>query len=135
MKAVFVDAYYLIALLNPRDEGHESAAGLVIDPTTSLVTTEWVLIEAANSLSTLPLRTKFLALLDILRTRPSVQIISSVPQRFEAGLMLYRQRADKSWSLTDCLSFVVMEDMGLSEALTADRHFEQAGFVALLAKH
>jgi predicted nucleic acid-binding protein len=44
----------------------------------------------------------------------------------------YRARADKAWSLTDCISFVVMSEHGLSEALTADVHFEQASFRALL---
>ena len=51
---------------------------------------------------------------------------------FEAGLELYLNRPDKDWSLTDCISFVVMEQEGLTEALTGDLHFEQAGFVALL---
>jgi uncharacterized protein len=41
-------------------------------------------------------------------------------------------RRDKEWSLTDCISFVVMKERGLTEALTADHHFEQAGFKALL---
>jgi predicted nucleic acid-binding protein len=131
MKSVFVDAYYLIALLNPRDAGHEAAAALAVDAATSLVTTEWVLIEVANSLSMQPMRAKFLAALDILRIRPTVKIVASSPERFESGLTLYRQRSDKGWSLTDCLSFTVMTDLGISEALTADRHFEQAGFIAL----
>jgi hypothetical protein len=51
---------------------------------------------------------------------------------FERGLGLYRSRPDKEWSLTDCISFVVMQEQGIGEALTADRHFTQAGFVALL---
>ncbi len=70
MKAVFVDAYYLIALLNPRDAGHQAVVSLPIHPDTALVITEWVLIEAANSLSALPLRSKFLAVLDVLQRRP-----------------------------------------------------------------
>jgi uncharacterized protein len=48
------------------------------------------------------------------------------------GLALYEARPDKEWSLTDCISFVVMKQQGILEAVTADRHFEQAGFVALL---
>jgi len=51
---------------------------------------------------------------------------------FSRGLLLFDSRADKEWSLTDCISFVVMEDRGLTDALTADHHFEQAGFRALL---
>jgi len=52
---------------------------------------------------------------------------------FERGLDLYCSRPDKSWSLTDCISFLVMEEHGVMEALTGDHHFVQAGFVALLA--
>jgi hypothetical protein len=51
---------------------------------------------------------------------------------FEAGTDLYSRRSDKEWSLTDCISFVVMQEQGIGEALTGDRHFEQAGFRALL---
>ena len=51
---------------------------------------------------------------------------------FQRGLRLYEERPDKEWSLTDCLSFVVMKDENLREALTGDQHFEQAGFIALL---
>ena len=51
---------------------------------------------------------------------------------FEAGLRLYASRRDTEWSLTDCISFVVMKQHNLTEALTADHHFEQAGFIPLL---
>jgi predicted nucleic acid-binding protein len=132
MTALFVDAYYLIAVLNPRDAGHEAALKSAPARTTPLVTTEWVLVEAANSLSAPPLRDKFLELVDFLNIRPHVEIVPSTPARFEAGFRLYRQRSDKNWSLTDCLSFEVMRSFGLTDALTADHHFEQAGFVALL---
>jgi predicted nucleic acid-binding protein len=54
-------------------------------------------------------------------------------QLFDRGIELFSQRPDKSWSLTDCISFIVMEEHGITEALTADRNFEQAGFVPLLA--
>lgn len=132
MTAVFVDTYYLIAVLNPRDGGHQAALNAVPDRKTQLVTTEWVLIEAANSLSSSPMRGKFLELIDFLQVRPNVEIVASTPEIFAAGLRLYRQRSDKNWSLTDCLSFEAMKTRGLTEALTADHHFEQAGFVAML---
>jgi uncharacterized protein len=132
MTAIFVDAYYLIAVLNPRDGGHQAALKAGPDRKTPLVTTEWVLIEAANSLSSSPLRGKFLELVDFLQVRPNFEIAASTPETFAAGLRLYRQRSDKNWSLTDCLSFEVMNARGLTEALTADRHFEQAGFIAVL---
>jgi hypothetical protein len=53
-------------------------------------------------------------------------------QLLERAMQLMNERQDKDWSLTDCTSFIVMKDRGIHEALTADRHFEQAGFAALL---
>jgi predicted nucleic acid-binding protein len=58
--------------------------------------------------------------------------VPASPELFQRGVELFRARPDKEWSLTDCISFVVMTEKGLSEALTGDRHFEQAGFHALL---
>jgi predicted nucleic acid-binding protein len=51
---------------------------------------------------------------------------------FERGLRLFFDRPDKEWSLTDCISFTVMRDHKIVRALTADRHFAQAGFAVLL---
>lgn len=53
---------------------------------------------------------------------------------FEQAMQMYRDRDDKEWSLTDCVSFVIMKDQNIGEGLTADHHFEQAGFIALLAE-
>jgi len=63
---------------------------------------------------------------------PKVKIIPATHDLFELGLQLYSQRLDKDWPLTDCVSFVVMSEAKLRDALTGDRHFEQAGFRALL---
>lgn len=63
---------------------------------------------------------------------PRVHVVPSSPELLQRGLALYASRHDKAWSLTDCLSFVVMQDQGLTEALTADEDFEQASFKALL---
>ena len=64
---------------------------------------------------------------------PVFQLVRATSELIQRGNNLYCKRADKEWPLTDCISFVVMQDQGLSEALTADHHFEQAGFQALLA--
>jgi len=69
-----------------------------------------------------------------LRHDPETTIIQADPEWMRRGFELYRKRLDKDWSLTDCISFVVMTDEGLVEALTGDHHFKQAGFTALLAK-
>jgi uncharacterized protein len=67
-----------------------------------------------------------------LATDPKTQVVAADAAWYERGLALYAARPDKSWSLTDCISFEVMTELGLTEALTADHHFEQAGFRALL---
>jgi predicted nucleic acid-binding protein len=75
----------------------------------------------------------FLALLGGIRASPRTRVIPLDSLLLQRGLDLFAGRPDKNWSLTDCISFVVMQDEGLTEALTADGHFEQAGFKALLA--
>jgi len=71
-------------------------------------------------------------LLDDLQADANVRVIAPDQELFELGVELYRNRIDKSWSLTDCISFVVMEREGIKEALTTDHHFSQAGFRTLL---
>ena len=131
MSALFADTFYFLALLNGRDKNHADAARYdAAQP--SLVTTAWVLTEVGDALSAPENRRVFLGLLDLLREAPEVRIIPPSDNLFERGVGLYRQRSDKDWSLTDCVSFVVMTDEQITEALTGDRHFEQAGFHALL---
>ena len=79
-------------------------------------------------------RQRFLNLIAALESDPDVVIVPADDGLFQRGVELYRQRPDKDWPLTDCVSFVVMQDQNIREALTGDVHFEQAGFVALLAK-
>jgi uncharacterized protein len=70
----------------------------------------------------------------MLQKDPNAILIAPDDSLFEDGIELYEQRSDKDWSLTDCISFVIMEERAISDALTADHHFEQAGFHALLKK-
>jgi predicted nucleic acid-binding protein len=132
MKAVFADSFYYLALVNANDAAHDRAVRLSETLTGSVVTTAWVLTEVADALTAPDERPGFLRLLATLRDDPEVTIVPPDEELFEAGIDLYSRRSDKQWSLTDCISFVVMEDMALVEALTADRRFEQAGFRALL---
>ena len=73
-----------------------------------------------------------MALYRSLVNHPRVKIVAAETRLFQRGVELFEQRRDKDWSLTDCLSFVVMQDEGITQALTGDKHFEQAGFTALL---
>lgn len=97
-----------------------------------IVTSQWVLTEVADAFAASHSRRQLRDGFAALREDPSTQIVEVSPEHFARGLQLYDARPDKAWSLTDCISFVIMEDEGLTEALTGDRHFEQAGFRALL---
>lgn len=134
MKPVFVDTSYLVAIINPRDAAIATALRLDSGGPYRLIVTEYVLVELANLMSRGQDRQLFLTLWDGLRGQPQVTIVPASAELFAAGLQLYRQRPDKDWSLTDSISFVVMQQHGLTEALTGDRHFEQAGFRALLTE-
>lgn len=132
MSASFADSFYYVALLNPRDAAHSRAKEVTSELSGRIVTTEWILVEVANILSPAARRASAVRLLDMLNSDRNVTIIRSGRSLFARGAERYRQRTDKDWSLTDCISFIVMEDRGLREALTGDHHFEQAGFIALL---
>ena len=69
---------------------------------------------------------------DWIHQHAGTTIVPASRQLLEDGMHLYRYRRDKDWPLTDCISFVLMEDEGIRDALTGDQHFEQAGFTALL---
>jgi predicted nucleic acid-binding protein len=71
-------------------------------------------------------------MIDDLMHSSRIEVLSATRTSFELGWELFGQRPDKDWSLTDCISFVVMRERGVFEALTGDHHFEQAGFRALL---
>lgn len=96
-----------------------------------LLTTEWVLMELADALSAPEVRSTAVAFLQAVRTDPLFDVVGYDSIVYRDGLNLYSLRPDKHWSLTDCISFVVMSEHNLSDALTADHHFEQAGFRAV----
>ena len=131
MSNYFADTFYYLALINPHDATHDRAVALSQELRGGQVTTAWVLTELADALAASQ-RASFLALLKRLRKQPHVTIVPAGQELFEQGVDLYERRPDKTWTLTDCISFVVMEERGIREALTGDHHFEQAGFVALL---
>jgi predicted nucleic acid-binding protein len=132
MTPVFADTYFYLALINTKDQGHSRAVALAKGQQGGVITTAWVLTELADGLCDVAHRPAFLKLLRGLRADANTTIVASSQELFDKGLALYENRPDKDWSLTDCISFVVMQDHGLTDSLTADHHFEQAGFTALL---
>ncbi|MBF0102205.1 MAG: type II toxin-antitoxin system VapC family toxin [Desulfobacterales bacterium] len=132
MKSLFLDTSYILALVNTSDEFHSQAQELAHNINTTLVTTEAILTEIGNALAKLKWRRLALDILNDLRTDEAVKIISVDSQLFSKALKLYSSRMDKEWGFTDCISFIVMKDKKLTESLTTDHHFEQAGFRPLL---
>lgn len=132
MTRVFADTFYYLALLSPDDEAHERAAEFTDAFSGTMVTTDWVLTELADGLSRARTRKTAIEFIESLRTDPAVRIVPASRPLLQRGWDLYRRRLDKDWSLTDCISFVVMLERGIADALTGDHHFEQAGFRALL---
>ena len=132
MSATFADSFYFLALFNPRDAAHERAVRASQDVPDTLVTTDWVLVELADALCDPVNRVRCIGLVNDLRRSSRVKVEPATRELLNAGWSLYQQRLDKDWSLTECTSFVVMEQRGIAEALTGDHHFEQAGFRALL---
>jgi predicted nucleic acid-binding protein len=128
---VFADTFALIAWLNSRDNAHAVVTAYLDGFTGRLVTTEWVLMELADALSAPAARSTAVAFLKAVRADPLFEVVGYGPDVYRAGFDLFAARSDKAWSLTDCISFSVMTERGLSEALTADHHFEQAGFRAV----
>ena len=132
MKILFADSFFYFALLNSTDLAHEQAEAFLENFDGKLITTAWVLTELADGMAGPADRQTFIHLHQALSTDPDVTIVPPEPAIFAEGLALYADRPDKEWSLTDCISFVVMQRHGLTEALTGDHHFAQAGFQALL---
>lgn len=91
-----------------------------------------MLLEIGNALARQRYRNAAISLLDALAADPTVEIVAILEELNIRALQLYRERPDKEWGLTDCVSFVVMQDRTITEALTTDEHFEQAGFRALM---
>ncbi len=133
--SVFVDTVAWLALVNKSDGLHDSARTVrdqLIQQKAKLITTDFVVVEIANSLARLPLRGLARKLIDFIRTSDTVELVTITPEFLEKAYQLYCTRDDKEWGLTDCTSFVVMQKMRMNRAFTADRHFEQAGFTVLL---
>jgi predicted nucleic acid-binding protein len=131
---VFADMYYWLALINPRDQAHEEALTLSQSLSEPLLTTVWVLTEVGDAMHGPANRPTFVRLLQSIAIDPQTTVIPAEQRWFDRGVVLFGTRLDKKWSLTDCISFVVMAEMGLTEALTGDSDFVQAGFRKLMTQ-
>jgi uncharacterized protein len=132
---VFLDAAYLIALGVPEDQHRAQALEffqMIQTARTRIVTHHGVLFEVGSSLSKRKFRPAAIQLLESIQNSSVVEIVPLTEKLARAAWDLFQRRPDKEWSWADCISFIVMRERGIRQALTTDEHFEQAGFTALL---
>jgi uncharacterized protein len=135
MIEVFLDTSFAIALSSITDQNHVKAvelAGQLETNKTHLVTTQAILLEIGNALSKQRYRASAIQLLESLETDSNVAVLRLSDSLYKSAFELYKQREDKEWGLVDCISFIVMQERRITDALTSDIHFQQAGFRALL---
>jgi uncharacterized protein len=134
-KPAFIDASGWIAILSLDDEFHARALDLWEEFSRTqrrLISTDWVFAEAGNGLARTRLRADFVAAVRLFLQSSQCVLFRMNGELFEMALDLYSRRKDKNWGLVDCSSFIVMRDQGITEAVTADKHFKQADFRCLL---
>jgi hypothetical protein len=129
---IFVDTSHILALANTADQYHDRAKSAALRVAPPFITTEAVLTEIGNALAKTRWRSIGVMTLQALGTDANIEIVTIDAELFERAVVLYGSRPDKEWGLTDCISFVVMQERGITDALTTDTHFKQAGFRALL---
>lgn len=135
MRTVFADAGYWIGMLFRADQLHERALAVTARlPPLDIITTQMVVVEVFNHASRIGPADRQVVVdwLHDLEQNQRVEVVPQTPLQFRAAAERFAARADQRWSLTDCASFLVMEERGITEALAYDRDFEQAGFTALL---
>ena len=135
MNEVFADAGYWVAMVNPDDNWHRNAQSATQSlGNRKIVTTEMVLVEFFAHMSGGGSESRALAVdtLKDINSNPDIEIVEQTHEQFEKAVERYGERLDQRWSLTDCASFLEMEDRGITEALAHDIDFVQARFVALM---
>jgi len=130
---LFLNTAFIQALLNPRDDYHNQAKQLFprIRAASEVWITEAIFAEVGNALSAFNRNGAVQFIQQCYRT-DNIKIVSVDTELLMQALALYQSRPDKTWGLTDCISFVVMRQQSLTDAVTGDRHFVQAGFRALM---
>ena len=132
---VFVDTSYFVALLDPRDDAYHAAVELakkLAARRAHLLTTDGVLMELANYFSRGPLRRHAIDLVAATRADEGWTVVPIDRPSLLRAEARYRAHADKSWSVTDCMSMDVMSTRRVREIATLDSGFTQAGFRVLL---
>jgi uncharacterized protein len=132
MNRTFLDTSFFLALSLEDDALHDRALAWQRTITGKLFTSEFVLLEVADHLSPPHLKRLVSTIFSLVQDDEQIDVVPISREDYLRGLLLFDSRPDKAWSLTDCISFEIMRDRCITDALTHDHHFEQAGFRALL---
>jgi uncharacterized protein len=131
MRQVFADTFYWVALINPADKWSDRVVQFAESAKdVRIVTTDEVLGEvlAFYSKASQHLRQQAAVLVRAILNDPEITVVEQTHFSFLKGFDLYENRPDKGYSLTDCVSMIVMQSLGITEVLSHDRHFVQEGF-------
>lgn len=134
MRTIFVDTFYWVALINPQDTWYQPVITISASlRDVQLITTEEILTEVLTfyAESGSRMRQRVISFIDSIINNRQIQVVAQSHASFSAGLLLYRSRLDKGYSLTDCISMNTMRELELTEVLTHDHHFTQEGFIIL----
>ncbi|MEI8197833.1 MAG: PIN domain-containing protein [Phycisphaerae bacterium] len=134
MRQVFIDTSFLLALTVADDDLHARAVAWQRVLRVPLVTSQFVLLEYLDALARPQEKQLALATVELLQSHSAIEIIPLSEALLAEGIIAMRTYADKEWGITDCISFHLMRQRSILAALTHDRHFEQAGFEALLRR-
>ncbi len=132
MKKTFVDTAFAVALVSERDEYHAQAVRLSHEfEYKPVLITDCVLLEIGNALAK-NYRNESVTIIENFLSTYETEVVRLDETLFNLAFELYKTHADKTWGLVDCISFIVMREHGITDALTCDKHFIQAGFRALM---
>jgi len=131
---ILIDTGYLIGLVDPADALRARGVKWAARSRQPMLLHQYVALELLNFFSATPMRMEAHRLVSTITNHPQLDFVPVDMAIHARAIDLHRQRADKEWSLTDCVSFVLMKERGITQALTFDHHFEQAGFDALLRR-
>ena len=121
-----------MALVNEKDQHHDRASELAdLFEGYPLITTDAVLVEVGNGLAR-NFKEQAAEVIEDFLTSDEVEIVNLDGALFQSAFEFYQKHKDKSWGMTDCISFIVMHERGIVDALTNDKDFRQAGFNALM---
>jgi predicted nucleic acid-binding protein len=121
-----------VALVNEKDQHHARASELAgLFDGYPLITTDAVLLEISNALAR-KFKTQAVEVIEDFLTSDEVEVVNLDAALFQRAFELYRTYQDKSWGMTDCVSFVVLRERGVVDVLTNDKDFKQAGFNPLM---